>query len=395
MNRKKRTAQIWDQIEIFGEAHNNYHMYCVISFAGFIDAGKLKRAFGLTFSVFPILASRYVKRFWSPCWKYDEAAAGEEFFRLVESTDLEREKQSFYADEIDEHGPVQIKVRVIRSGNCDTLCIAMNHMICDAAAFKEYLYIVSDIYTKLCGDDGYVPSLVLDGNRSAVGMYGDFIKAQRGLKKRLRVLFRPQNHSGYSLKMPLTESGETHADVVTRTIERQRFEAIKAYGKVRGATVNDIFLAAFFRALTKFLPEKTGSLEVPCMIDLRRFQQDRPFDALYNLTSTLVVGMGEDIGDSFDETLKKVHDTVSALLADFPALNGYLYMILMFALMPYAMLERVIKKAFKSFPIAYSNLGIIDQGRLKFDSLAIRDCFMTGSIKQKPCFWMAVSTAAG
>lgn len=392
MEIEKRSAQVWDQMEVFSKAQNNYHMYCVITFDGLIDANKLKKALKLSISVFPILASRYVERFWSPCWIRDEEPTEETVFSLIETGETIHEQQAFYADEINEHTPGQVKAKIIRSCGQDTLCVAMNHMVCDAAGFKEYMYALSDIYNKVCDDENYKPDFVIDGNRSAVRFYKDFIKSQKGLIKKLQVRLGAQKYNEYRLRMPLSQGEAVRPDIVTRSICKYRFEKIRQYGKENGATVNDLFLSAIFRALARYMPEHAHELEVPCMVDLRRFKEENTFNALYNLTSMLLVYIGENIGKNYDETLKNVHDSVRTLMADFPALDGYGHLLTLFRVLPYQTVKKIITDAFKSFPVAYSNLGIIDCKRLEFREMNIANCFMTGSIKEKPFFWVAIST---
>ncbi len=391
INMNKRKAQIWDRMEYLSDSYNNYHMYCIIELENNIDESLLKKAIEESFSVFPILKSRFEEGAWKPRWIEEEQRKAS-FLSTVVSENVGLEKQKFYEDEIDEAKTCQVNAKIIRTKKKDTLCFAMNHMVCDAAGFKEYLYVLSDIYMKLERDKEYTPDYILDGNRSAVGFYFDFIKRQTSFKKKMEVLFKAQSHNKYKSEIPLTVGGNTKPDIVTRSIDAERFSRVKEYGKQRGATINDIFLTAFYLTVAEYVKEKNEEIKIPCMVDLRRFEAKNETDALYNLTSTLVVGIDGQETDDFDDTLFKISAKVKDLISDFKALNGYLYMIGMFESMPSAATHALIKKLFSNFPIAYSNLGIIDDEKLSFGSVDVSDCFMTGSIKKKPYFWMAFST---
>ncbi len=50
------------------------------------------------------------------------------------------------------------------------------------------------------------------------------------------------------------------------------------------------------------------------------------------------------------------------------------------------------KPSYDNPPLAMSNIDIIDRSRLSFDGINITDAFMTGSIKYRPYFQLAVST---
>jgi len=388
---KRRKAQIWDRMEYLSEPYNNYHMYCIMELDGNIDEGLLKKAIEESFSVFPILKSRFDEGAWAPKW-IEEAEYASEFILVVNSENIALEKRKFYEDEIDETKPCQVKAKIIRTKRNDILCFAMNHMICDAAGFKEYLYALSDIYMMIEKDNDYSADYVLDGNRSAVGFYFDFIKRQTSFKKKIEVLLKAQNHRKYEAEIPLSNGGEIQPDIATKSIDAERFNRIKDYGKQHGATINDMFLTAFYITVAEYVKQKIDVIKIPCMVDLRRFDENKETDALYNLTSTLIVGIEGGVDDGFDDTLFKIQSKMNDLILDFKALNGYLYLIGMFEVMPSVAIHALIKKIFSNFPIAYSNLGIIDDKKLIFGSVKVNDCFMTGSIKKKPHFWMAFST---
>ena len=389
---KKRKAQIWDRMEYLSESYNNYHMYCIVDLDGKIDESLLKKALIESFSVFPILKSRFKESAWAPKWIEDEASESNDILSVVKSENSDLEKQKFYEDEIDESKLCQVKAKIIRKQGKDTLCFAMNHMICDAAGFKEYLYVLSDIYLNLEKDNNYRTDYVLDGNRSAVGFYFDFIKRQKSLKKKMEVFFKAQRHNKYEYRIPLADGVNTKPDIATISIDADRFLKIKEYGKTRGATINDMFLTAFYLTVAEYVKEISEDIKIPCMVDLRRFKDEKQVGALYNLTSTLVVCINSDESNSFYEVLYKINSKMENLISDFKALNGYLYMVGMFEAMPSTVTHALIKKLFSNFPIAYSNLGIIDDKKLNFGSVGVSDCFMTGSIKKKPYFWLAFST---
>ena len=397
----KRTAQIWDCIEVFGKQYNNYLMYCKIELQSHIEEETFESAINRSLEVFPILKSSYVTGAYRSYWLEDNGSKSRIKLELVEhendDRDItgfqdDRDITGFLRDEIRETSGPQLKFKIIRTRVNDTIMISMNHMICDASDFKRYLYILSSIYTELLKDKSYVPEFILDGSRSGVRVYRKFLAGLKSREDRLRALFRLQNHRSYPLSMSLKENGSLYPFIAARSIDRERFQSLKQYCEVNKVTINDIFLAAFIRTVQQYIPISESGIDIPCMVDLRRFLKEDKFDALKNLTSTLIVNIGKDVGNSRDETVKKVHQRVAELIDDFPALDGYLYLILLFKLLPISVIKTFIDRHFKSFPIAFSNLGIIDQEKLRFGDLVVEDCMMTGSIKQKPYFWLALSS---
>lgn len=63
-----------------------------------------------------------------------------------------------------ENGP-QICFTVVRTDTSDQLVVIMNHMLADGAGFKEYLYLLSELYSNLLENPDYVANLSL-GSRS-------------------------------------------------------------------------------------------------------------------------------------------------------------------------------------------------------------------------------------
>lgn len=408
----KRKAQIWDCVEVFGKKYNNHHMYCFIDLEGHIDEELLQCAIDRSLEVFPIIKSRYVEDFFRAYWKEERLGIRSCKIKLVriEEEDQRQEAQrredklqedqrqedaetkSFLLDEIKETSEIQIKFKLIRKSGSDRLCVAFNHMVCDAADFKNYLYTLSKIYTELLINKDYSPGYRYDGNRSGVGVYLKYMKNLSTRRAKQRALFRIQKHTAYKAKMRFHDMGELYPFISTREISRDRFQVIRQYCDRNKVTINDVFLAAFLRTVNKYLPSQGESLDIPCMVDLRRFLEGEELRALKNLTTTLVVNIGNDIGVTFDETVRKVHQQMEGLLTDFSALDGYLYLLMIFRLLPIRVVRKFIDRNFQSFPIAFSNLGIIDATRLRFGEVTVKNCMMTGSIKQKPCFWFALSS---
>lgn len=388
----RRTAQIWDCIEVFGKKYNNHHMYCTIELQSHIDEVIFESAINRSLEVFPILKSSYVTGAYRAYWLEDSSNKSRITLELDVKENDDRDITGFLRNEIRETSGPQIKAKIIRNRMNDRILISINHMICDASDFKRYLYILGGIYTELLKDKNYVPEFICDGNRSGVRVYLKFLAGLKSRADMLRALFRLQNHRSYPLTMNFKDNSSLYPFIAARLIDRERFQSLKQYCEVNKVTINDIFLSAFIRTIQRYIPNPEGEIDVPCMVDLRRFLKEDKFDALKNLTSTLIISIGKDIGKNRDETVRKVHQRVTELIDGFPALDGYLYLILLFKLLPISVIKTFIDRHFKSFPIAYSNLGIIDPEKLRFGDLVVEDCMMTGSIKQKPCFWLALSS---
>ncbi len=379
---------------MFGKSYNNHHMYCIIDFQSQIRKEVLECAMNRSLEVFPVLKSSYVTGAYRAYWLEDDHNSDIQI-ELVEVDVKDSEITEFLWNEIKETSRLQMKAKIIRNKEKDRICISINHMVCDAADFKQYIYILGSIYTELLKNRNYKPNFIYDGSRSGARVYLKFLMGLKSRREQLRALFHIQNHKSYPLTMKLKDKGPTHPFIATRVIDRKHFLQLKKYCEKQGVTINDIFLAAFIRTIYKYIPNQGEDLHIPCMVDLRRFLKEEEQEALKNLTSTLIVSIEKNVDEERDQTVRKVHQKVTELINHFPALDGYLYLLLLFKLLPIRLMKAFIDKHFKSFPIAFSNLGIIDEKKLRFGDTEIQNCMMTGSIKQKPCFWLALSSFDG
>ncbi len=64
-----------------------------------------------------------------------------------------RKQEAFLTQKIDEKKGPQLAIKLFRYKNgCSTLCIILNHMICDAAGFKQLLYLFCEKYNQTTPD---------------------------------------------------------------------------------------------------------------------------------------------------------------------------------------------------------------------------------------------------
>ncbi len=177
---------------------------------------------------------------------------------------------------------------------------------------------------------------------------------------------------------------------MTHTIPEKRFLSAKEFAKRRGATINDLMLAAFLRALQQVLPDRTAAIQ--CILDLRKYLPKPHTKLLCNLTSTLACDIGPDVGTSFGDTLSKVKNVMDAEKEQLSCLHLILLLDAAFRILPYPLIKKAVLKSYRNPPLAMSNIGILDEKRLAFDGIPAKNAFMSGSVKYKPYFQLALST---
>lgn len=381
-------VEIFDQVESLFKVtkFNDHELHCVINFESKINKDIMKKAIVLMLEVVPILGSSYVIYKGRPYWEKVDASSYKD---VIIFTDNEVEFNSFTTSKTNKFAAPQMKACVLTSRK-DSLSIIMNHMICDAAGFKEYLYMLSDLYSKLIRNSNYSPNYIINGDRSLKR-----INKQFTLKDKIKalVLQNKESNKNSSYKFPMSEEKETNPFILTHKIPKNRYLLIKEYYKKHNVTLNDVVLAAYYRVLYNMLDlDSKSELNIPIMVDMRRNLKDKKFDALCNLSSTSITHINHNINDNFYDTVVKVNKNMNLKKSKAIGLNGVMKLSVTFGIFNYRLSSYLVEKNLKNPLICMTNIGILDSQKLIFEGAPISQAFISGSIKYKPHFQLALSS---
>ena len=381
-------AEVWDQMQFFFQEYNDHQLHAAISFGGRIDRDIIRKAVFLSMERVPLLGSKFVLNNFRPHWEKAASFSDEEVVSFVDTINPAEEIDKFLVGMTNELTGPQVAARVVAGESKDTLCIILNHMVCDGSAFKEYLYFLAGLYTELQTGQGSA-TRYRDGDRSPKQIY-----RHMGMLDRVRVFLLPSAYKKDGIVFPLRAEDRKGCPFIARqTLIEERFAALKEYGRQHGATVNDIILAAYFRALHKTLDLRLGeALTIPCMADLRRYLPSGTAGAFCNLTGNIVCRIGSDIGSDLGQTVAKVAAETKAQKEHYPGLAGLSTLYALFRLLPFSSLRKWMKEGFPNPLIGMTNIGIIDPERLVFGKTEVEQAFVTGSIKYPPYFQLALTS---
>lgn len=385
----KTKAEIFDKLQYLYEEtkFNDHQLHCVIRFDGQIDADVLGMSVRMLLQSVPILSCVYRHDGGRDYW---ESADPPDFENAFFITDEQTAFEDFTTSRINESAGPQIKVCLYRAGD-DSLSVIMNHMICDAAGFKRCLYLLADFYSHLIDDPGYLPDSKIDGDRS-------FKMVMKGVPfwRRVKSLLLHNSESNQTGKIvfPMSEDKNIFPFILMREISPEKFMQIRAFCKKNNVTVNDVFLAAYYRALFKKMKTGERSLHIPIMVDMRRYLPRNEFDALSNLSSTMITHVPVNASESFKETVLKISGEMKKKKTEDIGMNGFVKLNLIFKLLDKKTSYKLAKAVLKNPPICMTNVGIIDDEKLLFKNAKIKSAFICGSIKYRPHFQIALSTFA-
>ncbi|HMD88033.1 MAG TPA: hypothetical protein VKF38_02615, partial [Anaerolineaceae bacterium] len=159
----------------------------------------------------------------------------------------------------------------------------------------------------------------------------------------------------------------------------------KAYARRQSVTINDVLLAALYRALVKLGNPPAGQpLPIQVSIDLRRYLPDVQQRAICNLSGALFPAPVLYPQDTFEQTLAKVSAEMLRFKANQPGLTSALLVELVMA-GGYAKGKELLSKATSGWsttinPLLSSNFGVLDAKRLSFGKTQLADAWMYSPI---------------
>ena len=375
--------EAWDMLQhIFKEKDITDHtMRFVAVLSEKIDVSRLKMAVDLSANAFPLIKSRFHEKKYRPRWEQGSYSA-DDVVALIDTTDANDDLTRFLGNSVDAYGGPQLKIAVIRSDAADTLCVLINHMLCDAAGFKDFLYMLSENYMNQGQDtpDGRAPAM---GSRRIKQVY----KAL-SFRDRMKILVSQSGSPPDTAAFKFDDAAGTPFSEL-RTIPREQFLSLKTYAKKHTATVNDVFLTAYMRLLFRYFGR---TVVLPCVVDLRKYLPNRKAKAFCNLISNLNCDIGPEPGSSFEQTLARVKNAMDKEKSDVSCMKPLVVMEKVFNILPYSLTKSMVEKVYADSHIEFTNIGVIDKTKLIFGQADIIDAYILGSIKYKAHFELSVST---
>jgi NRPS condensation-like uncharacterized protein len=367
-------------------------MRFVIQLGQQINFDILKKAVRYSIYSEPIFSYIYFEDGNKALWKKQEDIDASLMIDLLEvDSDLQKEIDQFLTLEISPFIFPIVKVRILRNSQKDVICINMNHTPTDGSGLKEFVKILASIYTNLVIHPEYSIKLNIQGDRSLkqVTDYFTIIQKLRFLRQGLKP---PKRVSSWSFDWNKTDA-DNQKRFITASINPVTFDRIKVYGKLNQATVNDVVLAAFIRAFSKTNDRNLNtSKPIIIPVDLRKYMKPTQHSAICSLTGSLICNIGQDIGETFNDTLVKVRQEMTNKKKTHAEMNMLSILIFSSKLMSYSKLkEQFINHKLPPIPLV-TNVGVINPSDINFEGIPVEHSYITGAINYGEYFCMGYST---
>lgn len=387
-----RKVEITDAIQLFLRANADQQMRHVIHFNDTIDFDLLKFAVRLSIYQEPIFSYYYCEEKNKAFWKKKDDINIDEVVQLIQIKDsIEDEFNKFMTKLISPFDFPLVNIRVFRNANKDILCVNMNHTPTDGVGLKEFVRIISYNYNKLIENPDFIPTANIQGNRSI-----------NQITKRFNCLEKFNFLKNGMQKPPMKQTwsfdwGEDNEnkknDFALISINTETFDIIKSYGKKHNATINDIVIAAFSRAFVKTNSiNSSASKSIVVPVNLRKYLDKPSKTAICSLTGSMILRLGDDIGETFDDTLQKVVNASNYNKKNNTEMNMLIPFVFFSKITPYDKLKETTMNRKMPFIPLITNIGVISPDDINFNNTPISNSYITGVVSYNNYFSMAFSS---
>jgi NRPS condensation-like uncharacterized protein len=368
-----------------------------IVFEGRLDVDLLVLATELLFDAEPLLACRFA--IYAGGFRWDPVPRADR--RVLVVTHVREEYERIRRAGLDASSNVQVALCVWRREDGDLLLVQMTHEVGDGVSIRSLTARLASIYSNLCVDSAYRPRPNLVARRDIgqilsqvpqrayLRMLWDFVTflAPRWFPRRTHTLSLPHESIGSWVH-------------VIKHLAAPSLSILSAYAKPRAATINDIFLAAAYRALASQGGWNGRSgLRIFITVDLRRWYLPCADEvSICNLSSLEFPFLIRRLGTDFDQTLVNVSSLTQRRKRTWPGLGHALVSCVLMKWAAHGSRRdnaATGKGCTKASSITLSNEGALDGASLCFGTQLPASTCILPPFFALPSVHMCLSTYAG
>lgn len=390
---------IYNYVARYGNA--SYQVQMVLRLDGQLDFKKLREAVMLSVEAEPVLGCRFVEGeipYWKKISKVNETC-----FCSMENTENPGEAiKKFLNSSLDMDKDPMVKVRLIRTDQKDIVCIKINHACCDGTGAKEYIHLLAGIYSNIIQNDGiFIP---IPGRRGRIDQ--DRLFNELGIKDPDSAWVPGSDITNPTWNFPWKHGSSSSTSIEVLRLPDNMLEGMKAYARGKDATINDLILTAYYRAMLAMgQPEYGTPMEIPITIDLRRYLPDKKTEAIRNFSGSVATRLSMVENEPFIDTLSRVTMMMHEIKGGTPGLQSAIGLERLEkisfweTLAYYQVTSQYIKKTSQCTPYTgnkcvptLSNLGYLSNDPIKLGELTVTDACIIPPAVRAPGFLLVVGT---
>lgn len=368
----------------------NSQLTCIMRLDGILDEQILRQAMRATLEVEPILGCDFRENEDRACWERRLDLDKLELCPVVERQDVEPVIWSFVCSPFDTERDCQVKAIIIR-GESDSLCVKINHACADAGGLKGYIKLLVSIYNQLFANRQYP---VVAQSHECRCQYQ--ILQLPFVSEVIKSLQDDDVNNSETVSLCFRTGIQEQQTVVLDQLDSKAFNALKSYAVKHKATINDMLVTAYIRALAAVANLEEERIAVNVTVDLRRYLPPSQADVICNLSGVnLISSTGKT--NSFAASLAKVLIETNKMKANHPGIKMALY-IESLSQMSFKEADTYFQQLRDHFFAKritnpwFSNVGLMSDRRFQLGSAAAVDCYMVGPATYAPGFMLLAST---
>lgn len=365
-----------------------------------LDVDLLRRAIRAVAVNLPELGGRPSQGFWRTRWLVDE----EPLWTVAEYPDADESEaaqveRAVFAAPFHLQGELPIEAHVVHLPGGDRVHLRINHLLADGGGAKELTYRIAAAYRALAADPSWTPAPV--GRRHALW--------------RLLGAWRPWHVPAYLLgalddlwslrpgrgmAVPMDRAPRTEARCARLHVIPSRVEAFKARRGSSGATINDLLVTAFARALEICWPDAPGpEINLVCTADLRQLMSGAA--EVENLSTIHTLRMGRRPLPAARDLLERTRVLTRRWKRGRVGYGLGLFAASLATLLPGGVLRRLVAHMVlhgppqRLAPVVFTNMGRLDGPRLDFGGGPCRHAYILPPIGHLPVLAAAATGCGG
>jgi NRPS condensation-like uncharacterized protein len=389
---------IYNYVARYGMA--NFQIQIVMQLNGRLDRNRLLKAVRLSIDAEPVLGCRFIEN-QPPYWKRLDDIDKIMFCTFEETNNPDQSVQRFLDSPLDMDRDPMFKLKLISSDQYDTLCLKINHTCCDGTGAKEYLQLLSDLYTRVGSDNGiFVLKPSIRSRKDQDRLFDALdIKDPEALRN-------PQQDIPKTLwAFPWRPGKPGTARASVCKLPNGQVEVMSNYAKARGATINDLIVTAFYRAMFEISQPFYGiPMDIAMTTDLRRYLPDQKTEAIRNFSGGFNTRLARLGNESFEGTLSRVVPVMNKIKNSLPGLQSaigleYVEKEDFHQSLPfYRIVSQVLCQCSGYIPLCapvLSNLGILNRSLFQFGEIAVTDAYIVPPALCAPGLLLCIGTYNG
>ena len=399
----KIKAELGDQIMhlAFGEEDKNIRL--AFQFDGILDEVLFKKAIEITLPQEPMINYYYEEGWRNSYWKKDRKVGISEIFSLCEAQeDPKSEVHKFLVQKADPYHAPQVKIKIFRYNNNDSLYMIVPHAVTDGMGIVIFASKLSENYRKLQKDINHLPNPGVKYDRS-----NRIILKKYRFGEKIKALFdrsmidETKRLKEFNYVFPWDKANTKYPYIYLHSIHPEKVRLLDRYRKNIGCTIDDIILSAYFRTFYNMNPNidcKTRVVNVA--VNLRKYLNAGTADCFCNYATILNIILQNDIDLPFEDTLnevRKIKETKHLYSpvsenSKIPGFSGVLLFSLISKMLSYSSMKKKFSKKSDLDRIPFlSDVGRLDKANISFGDLQVKNAYFIGSFPNNPGFRLTCS----